>query len=195
MKIIVGLGNPGGHYKNNRHNIGFRCIDQLAERHSLPVKKIVCQSDTAKGAIANMEIVLAKPRTFVNLSGNAVACLLDKFNSEIEDLLVIHDDLDLPAGRLRIRIGGKSGGHRGVRSIIDNLGNESFCRIRIGISRPPREGNSPAYENDIVEYVLGDPSISEEQLMQPAIERACEAVECILSEGVEAAMNKFNRIN
>jgi peptidyl-tRNA hydrolase, PTH1 family len=193
MKIIVGLGNPGSHYKNNRHNMGFRCIDQLARRQSIAVKKVLCQADTGKGAMNGEEVLLAKPKTFVNLSGNSVECLLDKFHADIDDLLVIHDDLDLPTGRLRIRLGGKSGGHRGVRSIIERLGSEDFYRIRIGISRPPREQNPAYYGDEIVDYVLGDLTGPEENLMQPAIDKACEAIESILSEGMEAAMNKFNR--
>lgn len=193
MKIIVGLGNPGSHYKNNRHNVGFRCIDQLARRHCIAVKKAMCQSEMGRGTILFSEVVLAKPKTFVNLSGNAVACLLDRFHAEIDDLLVIHDDLDLSTGQLRIRLNGKSGGHRGVKSIIYNVGSESFCRLRIGISRPHREGDTASYENEIVDYVLGDPSKPEVAIMLPAIERACDAIERILSDGVEAAMNKYNR--
>lgn len=193
MKIIMGLGNPGSQYRLNRHNVGFRCIDQLAEKYSGKVKKLWCQSDTGKLIIAGQEIILAKPRTFVNLSGNAAACLLDKLNCTSDELLVIHDDLDLPTGRLRIRLGGKSGGHRGVRSIIDRLGGEDFYRLRIGISRPPRN-NAAYYDDEIVDYVLGNMSIQEEELMQPAIDRACEAVEFILEEGITAAMNKFNKL-
>ncbi len=193
MKIILGLGNPGSQYRLNRHNVGFRCIDQLAEKYSTRVKKLWCQSDTGKLIIAGQEVVLAKPRTFVNLSGNAATCLLDKLNCTSEELLVIHDDLDLPTGRLRIRLGGKSGGHRGVRSIIDQLGGEDFYRLRIGISRPPRN-NAAYYDDEIVDYVLGNMSIQEEELMQPAIDRACEAVEFILEEGITAAMNKFNKL-
>ncbi|MGD0856234.1 MAG: aminoacyl-tRNA hydrolase [Dehalococcoidia bacterium] len=194
MKIILGLGNPGSQYRLNRHNVGFRCIDQLAEKYSTQIKKLWCQSDTGKLVIAGHEVVLAKPRTFVNLSGNAATCLLDKLNCTSEELLVIHDDLDLPTGRLRIRLGGKSGGHRGVRSIIDRLGGEDFYRLRIGISRPPRDSNTAYYDDEIVDYVLGNMSIQEEELMRPAIDRACEAVEFILTEGITAAMNKFNKL-
>ena len=194
MKIIMGLGNPGSQYRSNRHNVGFRCIDQLADKYSIKLKKLWCQSDTGKVEMAGREVVLAKPRTFVNLSGNAAACLLDKLNCTSEELLVIHDDLDLPTGRLRIRLGGKSGGHRGVRSIIDRLGGEDFYRLRIGISRPPRDTNTAYYGDEIVDYVLGNLSIQEEELMGSAIDRACKAVEFIVSEGITAAMNKFNKL-
>ena len=194
MNIIIGLGNPGSQYRSNRHNVGFRCIDQLADKHSIKVKKVWCESDTGKGEIAGKDVLLAKPRTFVNLSGNAALCLLNKSNCTSEELLVIHDDLDLPTGRLRIRLGGKSGGHRGIRSIIDRLGDEDFYRIRIGISRPPRDSSSTYYGDEIVDYVLGNLGPQEEELMQSAIDRACEAVECILSEGITAAMNKYNKL-
>lgn len=193
MRLLIGLGNPGGQYRLNRHNVGFRCIDQLADKYAIKVKKNWCHSDTGRGTIEGTEVVLAKPLTFVNLSGNAVSALLSKLNCTPKDLIVIHDDLDLPTGRLRIRLGGKSGGHRGIRSIIDRLGSEDFYRIRIGISRPPRESNSTYYEDEIVDYVLGNLSLQEEELMQPAIDRACQAVECILLEGITAAMNEFNR--
>jgi peptidyl-tRNA hydrolase, PTH1 family len=194
MKIIMGLGNPGSQYRSNRHNVGFRCIDQLSEKYSIKTKKLWCQSDTGQGVISGNEILLAKPRTFVNLSGNAALCLVDKLNCATEELLVIHDDLDLPTGRLRIRLGGKSGGHRGVRSIIDRLGGEDFYRLRIGISRPPRSSNTIYYEDEIVDYVLGNLNTQEEELMQSAINRACEAIECILAEGLTSAMNKYNKL-
>jgi peptidyl-tRNA hydrolase, PTH1 family len=194
MKIIMGLGNPGGQYRSNRHNVGFRCIDQLSEKYDIKTKKLWCQSDTGRGVISGNEVLLAKPRTFVNLSGNAALCMVDKLNCTAEELLVIHDDLDLPTGRLRIRLGGKSGGHRGVRSIIDRLGGEDFYRLRIGISRPSRDSQTTYYEDEIVDYVLGNLDPQEEELMQSAINRACEAVECILAEGLTAAMNKYNKL-
>lgn len=194
MNIIIGLGNPGSQYRSNRHNVGFRCIDQLADKHSIKVKKVWCESDTGKGEIAGKDVLLAKPRTYVNLSGNAALCLLNKSNCTAEELLVIHDDLDLPTGRLRIRLGGKSGGHRGIRSIIDRLGGEDFYRIRIGISRPPRESSSTYYGDEIVDYVLGNLNPQEEELMQSAISRACEAVECIMTDGITAAMNRYNKL-
>jgi PTH1 family peptidyl-tRNA hydrolase len=133
-----------------------------------------------------------KPRTFVNLSGNAASCLLRKYKCEPSDLIVVHDDLDLPAGRLRIRLGGKSGGHRGLKSIISCTGTEEFARVRIGISRPDHSHGS-SYEDAIVDYVLGDLSAQEEELISPAIESACEAIKVLLTEGLEAAMNKYNR--
>jgi PTH1 family peptidyl-tRNA hydrolase len=193
MKIIVGLGNHGSHYRLNRHNVGFRCIDYLADKFSIPVKKRLCRSDTGQGSIDGFEVLLVKPRTYVNLSGEAIDCLLDKFHSKPADLIVIHDDLDLPTGRIRLRLGGKSGGHRGIKSTIDCLGSPEFNRIRIGISRPGNKGSRYADEDEIVDYVLGDFPPEEEETIKAAIASVAEAAECLLKDGLETAMNRFNR--
>ncbi len=193
MKILVGLGNPGKKYQGNRHNAGFRCIDYMAEIYSIPVKKRLCLSDTGRGPLGGNDVLLVKPRTFVNLSGEAASCLLQKFKARPEDLIVIHDDLDLPTGRLRLRLGGRSGGHRGVQSIIDNLSTQDFYRVRIGISRPTTMDGHVWDEDEIVAYVLGDFTPEEDALIQPAVLTAAEAVECILADGITAAMNKYNQ--
>jgi len=192
MKIIVGLGNPGRKYRDNRHNAGFCCIDYMAEKYSIPLKKRTCQSDIGQGTIAGHQVILAKPRTFVNLSGNAVSCLLDKYKADADDLIVIHDDLDLATGRIRLKLGGRSGGHRGVNSIIACLGTQDFHRVRIGISRPTSENVRSRDEDEIVEYVLSDFTDEEEKVIDSAISTAAEAIECIIAEGIETAMNKFN---
>jgi PTH1 family peptidyl-tRNA hydrolase len=193
MKIIVGLGNHGSHYRLNRHNIGFRCIDYIADKFSIPIKKRLCRSDAGQGNIDDCEVLLVKPRTYVNLSGEAINCLLDKFRAKPADLIVIHDDLDLPVGRIRVRLGGKSGGHRGIRSSIDCLGSPNFNRVRIGISRPGNKGSRYADEDEIVDYVLGDFPPEEADIIQTSVISVAEAVECILTDGLEAAMNRFNR--
>jgi len=193
MKIIVGLGNPGSHYRLNRHNIGFRCIDHIADKFSIPVKKRLCKSDIGQGSIAGCEVLISRPRTYVNLSGEAIACLLDKFHAKPADLIVIHDDLDLPVGRIRLRLGGKSGGHRGIRSTIECLGSPDFSRVRIGISRPGNKGSRYADEDEIVDYVLGDFPPKEADIVQTAIISVAEAVESIITDGLETAMNRFNR--
>ncbi|MBN1690050.1 MAG: aminoacyl-tRNA hydrolase [Dehalococcoidia bacterium] len=193
MRIIMGLGNPGRQYQYNRHNVGFHCIDRLAEKHSIKLKTRLCQSQTGTGQIEGAEVVLAKPSTFVNLSGNAAAGLLKRFGCTPQDLIVIHDDLDLPAGRIRVRLNGRSGGHRGIKSIIHMTGSQDFHRVRIGISRPFTERTGDDYENEVVDYVLGDFSREENELIQPALDLACDAVSAILKEGIAAAMNKFNR--
>jgi len=193
MKIIMGLGNPGRQYQHNRHNVGFHCIDRLAETHSIKFRNKLCQSQTGTGQIAGEEVVLAKPATFVNLSGNAAACLLKRFDCTPQDLIVIHDDLDLSSGRIRVRLGGRSGGHRGIKSIIQAIGSQDFNRVRIGISRPFSERAGDDYENEIVDYVLGNFSRAEDELIQPALDLACDAAATILTEGIAAAMNTFNR--
>jgi len=193
MKVIIGLGNPGRQYQHNRHNAGFHCIDRLSERHSIKLKNKLCQSHTGTGLIEGEEVVLAKPATYVNLSGSATAGLLKRFDCKLQDLIVIHDDLDLPTGRIRVRLGGSSGGHRGIKSIIQAVGSQDFNRVRIGISRPFLDRSGDDYENEIVEYVLGDFSRAEDELIQPALDLACEAVSVILTEDITAAMNKFNR--
>ena len=193
MKIIVGLGNPGSHYRLNRHNIGFRCIDHIADKFSIPVKKRLCKSEAGQGNIAGCEVLLARPRTFVNLSGEAISCLLDKFHAKPGELIVIHDDLDLPTGRIRLRMGGKSGGHRGIKSTIDCIGSPEFNRVRIGISRPGNKGSRYAEEDEIVDYVLGDFPLEEEDIIKTAMAGVAEAVECLLTDGLETAMNRYNR--
>jgi peptidyl-tRNA hydrolase, PTH1 family len=193
MKIIVGLGNPGSHYRFNRHNIGFRCIDFLADKFSIPVKKKVCRADTGQGTIGGCDVLLAKPMTYVNLSGEAVARLLDKFHAHPGDLIAIHDDLDLPVGRIRVRLGGKSGGHRGIKSTIDCIGRPDFYRVRIGISRPANTGSRLGNEDGIVDYVLGDFPPEDADVVKAAVASAAEAVECLLTDGLEAAMSRFNK--
>jgi PTH1 family peptidyl-tRNA hydrolase len=190
--MIVGLGNPGKRYAQNRHNIGFRCIDLLAKRNSIQIKRSQCQSKVGGGAIAGVEVILARPQTFVNISGEAVRGLMRKYRISLDDLIIICDDLDLPAGKVRIRQNGGSGGHNGLKSIIEETGTQDFCRVKIGIGRPPGEQETGMDEEAVISYVLGDFNPDEVQLMEQAITRAVEAVEYLLTEGIAAAMNKFN---
>jgi PTH1 family peptidyl-tRNA hydrolase len=192
MKLIVGLGNPGKQYQLNRHNIGFRCIDHIASVAEAKLRKSPCQSDTARIMVEGTEVLLAKPSTFVNLSGDAVACLLKKHKLPLSDLIVIYDDLDLPAGRIRIRTGGSAGGHRGIKSIIEKTGSPEFHRVRIGISRPPTVSHS-ANLDEVVDYVLGDFPAVEEDIVKQAIKAAADAAKCIITDGIHVAMNRFNR--
>jgi PTH1 family peptidyl-tRNA hydrolase len=193
MKLIVGLGNPGKVYAHNRHNIGFRCINHLARLHSIPAKKHQCQSQVGSGKIAGAEVLLAKPKTFVNQSGEALGRLMRKYSIPVNDLIVIYDDLDLPLGKLRLRPGGSAGGHKGINSIISALGSEDFPRIKVGIGRPTTEDGAAITDEDaIVSYVLSDFTPQEEAAIKPAIATAAEAIHCTLTEGIVAAMNKFN---
>jgi len=152
-----------------------------------------CQSQVGSGKIAGVEVLLAKPKTFVNLSGEAVGRLMRKYKIQVNDLIVICDDLDLSLGRLRLRPGGSAGGHKGINSIISALGSKDFCRIKVGIGRPTEEdGTAITDEEVIVNYVLSDFTLQEDVALKPAIARVAEAVHCILTEGITPAMNKFN---
>ena len=183
MKLIVGLGNPGKAYSNSRHNVGFRCVDRFARLNHIPLTRRQQRAKAGTGVVAETEVVVAKPRTFMNLSGEAVGRLVRRFGLPLEDLLVIHDDLDLPLGKVRIRQRGGSAGHKGVQSIIASLGSQDFPRIRVGIGRP---------DGDEISYVLSDFTAEEKQVIEEAVSTAADAIHCILAEGIEAAMNRYN---
>jgi PTH1 family peptidyl-tRNA hydrolase len=191
MKLIVGLGNPGRTYARDRHNIGFRCLNYFASLHYIRFDRRHCQARIGIGEIAGSKLLLAKPRTFVNLSGKAVACLARRHDIALNEILVVYDDLDLPVGKIRLRGSGGSGGHKGIKSIISALGSEDFPRIRIGIGRPQIEEKSSS-EDIIVNYVLGDFSPQEEEVIKSAVARVAEAIVCFLMQGIEVAMSKFN---
>ena len=191
MKIIVGLGNPGKAYARNRHNIGFQCLNDFARLHSIHFFHRQCQARVGIGKLSDEKLLLARPGTFMNLSGKSVACLVRKHKIALADLLVIYDDLDLPPGKIRLRQSGSSGGHKGISSIISALGSEDFPRIRVGIGRPQGEKQSMS-EDAIVEYVLSDFSSQEQAIVKTVIARVSEAIDCFLNEGIEAAMNRFN---
>ncbi|MFC1968017.1 aminoacyl-tRNA hydrolase [Chloroflexota bacterium] len=193
MKLIVGLGNPGKAYANNRHNVGFRCLNHLAKRHALPFDKRQFRARVATGEIAGSKVMLAKPQTYMNLSGQAVGSLMRKLNLPLHDLVVIHDDLDLPLGRTRLRPGGGSGGHKGVESIISSLASRDFPRIRVGIGRPDEaEVMHGSDEEDVVSYVLSDFTPKEKQVIEGAIAQVAEFIRCLVTEGIDSAMNRFN---
>jgi len=191
MKLIVGLGNPGKAYAHNRHNVGFRCLNYSARLHSIRFDHRQCRAKVGLAAVRGKKLLLAKPRTFVNLSGDPVACLVRKHDIPLSDLLVIYDDLDLPLGKIRLRQSGGSGGHKGMNSIISALGSEDFPRIRVGIGRPQAEEQSMS-EDAIVNYVLSDFSPQEEAIIKPVIAKVAEAIDCFLTQGIETAMSKFN---
>jgi PTH1 family peptidyl-tRNA hydrolase len=191
MKLIVGLGNPGKTYAHNRHNAGFRCLNYFARLHSIRFDHRQCRARVSLTEVGSEELLLAKPRTFVNLSGDPVACLVRKHDIPLSNLLAIYDDLDLPLGKIRLRQSGGSGGHKGMNSIISALGSEDFPRIRVGIGRPQAE-EQPISEDAIVNYVLSDFSRQEEAIIKPVIVKVAEAIDFFLSQGIEAAMSKFN---
>jgi len=183
--LIVGLGNPGPRYAPNRHNAGFRCVDLLAQRHNLTFDRLQHRALVATGTIVDEQVVLAKPLTYMNLSGQAVGPLVRSYKIPLDQLLVVYDDLDLPLGTIRLRPRGGAGGHKGMRSIINQLGSQDFPRLRIGIGRPPA-GWDPA------DYVLSDFTPDELPLFRSAADNAVQAIECWLTEGLDAAMNRFN---
>jgi PTH1 family peptidyl-tRNA hydrolase len=191
MKLIVGLGNPGKTYAHNRHNVGFQCLNYFARLHSIRFDHRQCHARVGIGKVRGEKLLLAKPGTFVNLSGNSVAGLVRKHKIPLSDLLVIYDDLDLPLGKIRLRQSGSSGGHRGMNSIISALGSEDFPRIRVGIGRPQAEKQS-IDEDAVVNYVLSDFSPQEAELIRPVIASVAEAIDCFLTQGIVEAMNKFN---
>ena len=191
MKLIVGLGNPGKTYAHNRHNVGFRCLNYFARLHSIRLDHRQCRAKVGTGELGGELLLLAKPGTFVNLSGNSVACLMRKHDIPLSDLLIIYDDLDLPLGKIRLRQSGSSGGHKGMNSVISALESKDFHRIRVGIGHP-QTGEQSISEDAIVNYVLSDFLPQEEAIIKLAIAKVAEAVDCFLSRGIEAAMGKFN---
>jgi len=186
MYLIVGLGNPGVRYARHRHNVGARCVSRLAAAHGLEFSRRQKNARVARGTIGGCPVVLAIPQTFMNESGRAVAPLARFYQVPAENLLVIYDDLDLPPGSLRIRPDGSSGGHRGMRSVIEHLGTQSFPRLRIGIGRPPGQ-------MDPADYVLQNFTPDEEPVIEETIERAIAAIQTWLTEGLEKAMSLYNR--
>ncbi len=185
MKVIVGLGNPGAQYASTRHNVGFMVVDHLAQRYGIAVTRRLCNATTATLTIAGGKVCLAKPQTYMNLSGDAVGCLLRYYKLTPADLLVVYDDRDLPVGRIRLRERGGAGGHRGMESIIGALGTDSFARLRIGIGRP--------LEMDAVNHVLSTFSAEERPVIEEAVDRAADAIEAAVTDGMAAAMNRYNK--
>ena len=185
MKIIVGLGNPGDRYRNTRHNVGFRCIDLLARRWDVNLKERRAKAVLGRGRFGEREVVLAKPRTFMNNSGEAVSYLIARFGVKPKDIVVIYDEMDLPVGKIRIRPGGSPAGHNGIRSIIGELRTQEFPRVRVGIGQPGLQGGQ-------VSHVLNRFSEGEETEISKVVTAVAEAVDCLLEENITVAMNRFN---
>ena len=183
--LIVGLGNPGLAYRHNRHNVGFMVADALADKLEIPLKRVKFKAQIGNGKLGDIPIIIAKPLTFMNNSGEAVAPLVRYFKVPLERLLVIHDDMDLPLGTLRMRPSGGSAGHNGMLSIFDKLGTNAIPRLRVGIGRPPGR-------MDPADYVLQDFPKSEEELLSMVIAQACEAALAFITTGLEKAMNTYN---
>jgi PTH1 family peptidyl-tRNA hydrolase len=193
VKLIVGLGNPGFLYARNRHNIGFMCVSHLARTHKITFDRKQGHARTGIGNIGRYKVVVARPQTYMNASGESVSALLKRLNVKPADLIVIHDDLDLPVGKIRLRRGGSSGGHKGIDSIIARTGTPDFYRVRVGIGRPEAEtGASPLKEEVVIDYVLSDFTPEEKRVIDETIPIVGEAIAYLLSAGLTAAMNKYN---
>ena len=186
MFIIVGLGNPTPEYEGTRHNVGFEVIDALARKYNIDVDTKKHRAYIGKGMIEGQKVILAKPQTYMNLSGESIREFINYYKMDPEtELIVIYDDIDLEPGQIRIRKKGSAGGHNGMKSIISQIGTQNFYRIKVGVGAKPAGW-------DLADYVLGRFSTKEREEVDRAIEEAADAVEVILTEGIDAAMNKYN---
>ena len=185
MYLIVGLGNPDAEYDNTRHNMGFNTINRISEKYNIKLKKNKFQGLFEIGEIEGQKVIIVKPQTYMNLSGNCVKEIVDFYKIEKENIIIIYDDMDIEPGKIKIRKKGSSGGHNGIKSIIQMLGTDEFPRIRIGIGKPEHKG-------DEINYVIGAiPDEEKERLIQ-GVEKAEKALIEILKNGIDIAMNKFN---
>lgn len=187
MFVIVGLGNPSREYKGTRHNAGFEVIDRISEKYNISVNIKKHRALMGKGVIHGKKVILAKPQTFMNMSGESVRSLVNFYQVDVtKELLVIYDDVSLDTGQLRIRAKGSAGGHNGIKNIISQIGGQIFPRIKVGVGeKPPKM--------DLADYVLGHFSKSEQKLMDEGYETAIRAAEAIMEGRIEAAMNEYNR--
>jgi len=183
--LIIGLGNPGSKYRQNRHNIGFMVVNHLAEKIHIPLRRVEFRALIGKGEIDSKPCILAKPQTFMNESGKSVGPLMRFYRVPQERLLVVHDDLDLPFGTLRLRPSGGTGGQKGMESIVAQLGSQNFARLRVGIGRPPGR-------MDPRDYVLHDFDPPQQDDLPLLLDTAVEAIHSFVNEGIEQAMNTFN---
>ena len=184
MKIIAGLGNPGKEYENTKHNVGFLTIDILAEKYDIKVNKITFKGLVGEGMIGTEKVILVKPQTYMNLSGQCIREIVAFYKLDMEDLVVIYDDIDLPMGNLRIRKKGSAGTHNGMRSIIYDLQDDGFPRVRVGIGGE-RKG-------DLANYVISGFSGDDRKLIEEAIVKAADAVTCLVEDGIDRAMVDYN---
>ena len=187
MYIIVGLGNPTKEYEGTRHNVGFEVIDAIADKYNIDVTERKHRALCGKGLVAGQRVILVKPQTYMNLSGESVRSVLDFYKVDEEsELIVIYDDVSLGVGQLRIRKKGSAGGHNGIKNIIQHLGHNVFQRIKVGVGEKPKE-------YDLADYVLGHFSKEDKELMKDGYKRSVEAVEMLVMGDIDGAMNEFNK--
>jgi PTH1 family peptidyl-tRNA hydrolase len=192
LQLVVGLGNPGNAYARHRHNVGYWTVNRLARRLGIEFTRRSGLVELGEGEVDGRRVVLAKPRTMMNLSGKAVQQALKVYGLKPEQMVVVYDELDLPAGRVRIRPRGSHGGHNGMRSVVGATGSQEFPRIRIGIGRPKVNGEPTWDPEHVADWVLAPPGPSDRATLEAAADRAAEAIELMLHEGVEPAMQRFN---
>ena len=183
MFLIVGLGNPGKEYDNTRHNIGFDAIEKIASKYNIELNRIKFKGIYGEGFIGGEKVILLKPTTYMNLSGESIRAVIDFYKIDKENILVLYDDISLELGRIRIRDKGSAGGHNGIKSIISHLGTDSFSRIKIGVGQP---------KGDLVNYVLGKFSKDEKEVLEETLRAVTDSVEIIINMDTKEAMNKFN---
>ena len=184
--LIVGLGNPGARYENTRHNVGFMVADEIGERQHAPIQKLKFRALTNIFTISGEKVLVMKPVTYMNLSGEAVRQAADFYKVPPDHVLVVLDDTALAVGKLRVRRGGSAGGHNGLKSIIQHLGTDQFPRLRVGV------GEKPHPDYDLADWVLGRFTGEDKKAIDAAVKRAADGVECILKDGLEQGMNRFN---
>lgn len=182
---VVGLGNPGAEYAATRHNAGFWCIDVLSRKYAIPLERRRSSAIIGEGAIANRPVALVKPRTYVNRSGAAIRYLQARYALQADKLLIVCDDINLPPGKLRLRPKGSAGGHNGLKSIIEAAGSQAFPRLRIGVGQPADGAGQ-------IEHVIGPMPPDEREVLDAAVERAADAIACLLAEGIQETMSRFN---
>lgn len=185
MYIIVGLGNPENEYSKTRHNMGFNVVNKLAEKHNISISQKKFKGLYGTGFIETKKVAILKPQTFMNLSGESVIEIMNFFKEDLEKLLIIYDDVDIEKGEIKIRKSGSAGTHNGMRSIVSVLGSDKFPRLRVGIGKPEEN-------RDMIAHVIGNMSKEDEEILDKATSKAAEAVEELLKNGIDSAMNKFN---
>lgn len=185
MYLIVGLGNPENEYANTRHNMGFDTINEIGSRYNIEINRNGFKGLYQISIIQNKKVILLKPQTYMNLSGESIKEIIDFYKINLEDIIVIYDDIDTEKGNIRIRKKGGPGTHNGMKSIIENLNTTDFARIRIGIGQPE-------YKNDMINYVIGKVPEEEQNILHQGVQKAADAVEEIIKNGIDIAMNKFN---